>query len=135
MLNLIRKLRIRRLKWMGHILRAGPGILMFCVIRAQIEMGQQGNLLMDTPPTHINRGTSSPCDGQSFVARTCGWNSLVFTLFLNTHHPEYGISDTSIYTKKKQSKLNERQPQHEMKEDRNPRVSSSFIIYDLFMIK
>ena len=48
-LNLVQKIRIRRLKWLGHILRAGPQSLMFCALRAQFEMGKQGNLLMDAP--------------------------------------------------------------------------------------
>ena len=109
MLNLIRKLRIRRLKWMGHILRAGPGILMFCVIRAQIEMGQQGNLLMDTPPTHINRGTSSPCDGQSFVARTRGWHLLVLHFISEPPLLRKGFSDTSRHNKNKNKNKNKTQ--------------------------
>ena len=52
-LNLVRKIRVRRLKWLGHILRAGPQSLMFCALKAQSEMGHQGNLLMDAP-THTS---------------------------------------------------------------------------------
>ena len=46
-LNLVRKIRIRRLKWLGHIIRAGPQSLMFCALKAQLKMGHHGNLLMD----------------------------------------------------------------------------------------
>ena len=48
-LNLVRKLRVRRLKWLGHILRAGTQTLMYSALQEQFEMGQQGNLLMDAP--------------------------------------------------------------------------------------
>lgn len=48
--NLIHKIRQRRLRWVGHILRAGPDRLTFHSLRAQLKMNHEGHLLTDTPP-------------------------------------------------------------------------------------
>ena len=48
-LNLVRKIRIRRHKWLGHILRAGEDSLMFHALKVQSDLNLQGNLLMDAP--------------------------------------------------------------------------------------
>ena len=50
--NLIRKIRMTRLRWVGHILRAGPDYLPFQALKAQVSLNCPGNLLMDTPPHH-----------------------------------------------------------------------------------
>ena len=48
--NLVKKIRERRLRWVGHIIRAGPDSLMYQTLVTQQIMGHTGNLLMDTPP-------------------------------------------------------------------------------------
>ena len=48
--NLIRRIRARRLRWLGHILRAGPGHLTFQALKTQLRLDHQGNLLSDAPP-------------------------------------------------------------------------------------
>ena len=40
---------MRRLRWVGHILRAGPGELSFQALKVQLSLGNTGNLLMDDP--------------------------------------------------------------------------------------
>ena len=49
--NLVKHLRIRRLKWMGHshILRAGPDRIAFQTIEEQRRLALPGNLLMGAP--------------------------------------------------------------------------------------
>ena len=49
-LNIINRIRARRLRWVGHILREGPEKLTYQALKAQDEMDNPGNLLMDTPP-------------------------------------------------------------------------------------
>ena len=53
--NLVRAIRKRRLKWLGHILRAGPGRITYQAVEEQRRMGLPGNLLMDAPQ-HITLG-------------------------------------------------------------------------------
>ena len=48
-LNLIHKIRQRRLRWVGHILRQGPGHITYTALEAQSLRNRQGNLLMDAP--------------------------------------------------------------------------------------
>ena len=48
--NLVKKIRERRLRWLGHIIRAGPGSTMYQALVIQHSMGHSGNLLMDAPP-------------------------------------------------------------------------------------
>lgn len=48
--NLIRKIRQRRLRWVGHILRAGPNRITFHALSAQLNMNHEGHLLTDVPP-------------------------------------------------------------------------------------
>ena len=45
--DLVRHLRIRRLKWLGHILRAGPDRITYQVIEEQRRLALPVNLLMD----------------------------------------------------------------------------------------
>ena len=49
-LDVILKIRKLRLRWLGHILRAGPDRLVYKAIVQQKSLAQEGNLLMDTPP-------------------------------------------------------------------------------------
>ena len=48
--NLVKKIRERRLRWLGHIIRAGPESIMYQPLITQHSMGRTGNLLMDVPP-------------------------------------------------------------------------------------
>ena len=48
--NLVKHIRVRRLKWIGHILRAGPDRLIYQAVEEQRRLGLPGNLLMDAPP-------------------------------------------------------------------------------------
>ena len=48
--NLVKKIRERRLRWLGHIIRAGPESTMYQALIVQHSMGHSGNLLMDAPP-------------------------------------------------------------------------------------
>ena len=47
--DLVKHIRIRRLKWLGHILRAGPDRLIYKAVEEQRKLGLPGNLLMDAP--------------------------------------------------------------------------------------
>ena len=47
--DLVLSIRRRRLRWLGHILRAGDHRLVFKAIVVQAEMGRQGNMWMDSP--------------------------------------------------------------------------------------
>ena len=47
--NLVNHIRVRRLKWLGHILRAGPDRLTYQAIEEQRRLALPGNLLMDAP--------------------------------------------------------------------------------------
>ena len=49
-LNLIHKIRQRRLRWVGHILRQGPGHIIHTALAVQSVRNKEGNLLMDAPP-------------------------------------------------------------------------------------
>ena len=48
--DLLRQIRIRRFKWLDHILRAGPSRLTYQAVVEQHRMGLPGNILMDAPP-------------------------------------------------------------------------------------
>ena len=48
--NVLLRIRRQRLKWVGHLLRAGPAHLSYQALRAQIALGKEGNLLQDAPP-------------------------------------------------------------------------------------
>ena len=52
-INLVRKLRVRRHKWLGHILRGDPSRLIAQAVRTQRAMQLKGGLLMDAPQ-HAN---------------------------------------------------------------------------------
>lgn len=49
-LNLIRRIKMRRHRWLGHILRLGPSSIVYQAIMIQDKMQLEGNLLMDAPP-------------------------------------------------------------------------------------
>ena len=48
--NLIHKLRVRRHKWLGHIIRAGPDRLIYQAVEQQNLLNLEGRLAMDAPP-------------------------------------------------------------------------------------
>ena len=48
--DLVKAIRTRRFKWLGHILRAGPSRLIYQAVAEQFKMGKPGNILMDAPP-------------------------------------------------------------------------------------
>ena len=48
-LNIIKKIRMCRHRWLGYILRRGPGSIAFQTLKVQSQMGEEGNPLMDTP--------------------------------------------------------------------------------------
>ena len=52
-LDLVRKIRIRRHKWLGHILRGNPTRLIAQAVDEQRALQVKGGLLMDAPP-HSN---------------------------------------------------------------------------------
>ena len=47
--DLVLSIRRRRLRWLGHILRAGDERIVFDAIKVQTLMDHQGNLWMDSP--------------------------------------------------------------------------------------
>ena len=48
--NIIHKLRTRRLRWVGNILRAGPLNPTYQALKVQLTMNKADNLLADAPP-------------------------------------------------------------------------------------
>ena len=48
--DLVRSIRVRRFKWLGHILRAGPSRLIYQAVEEQRRLALPGNILMDAPP-------------------------------------------------------------------------------------
>ena len=48
-LNLVKRIRMRRHRWLGHILRLGPSSITFQALKVQHQMQAEGNLLMDAP--------------------------------------------------------------------------------------
>lgn len=51
-LNLVRRIRMRRHRWLGHILRLGPDSITYQVLKVQHQLNAEGNLLMDAPPPY-----------------------------------------------------------------------------------
>ena len=47
--DLVKHIRVRRLRWLGQILRGDQNRLLFKAIKVQLTMNAPGNLLMDTP--------------------------------------------------------------------------------------
>lgn len=68
-LNLVRNIRIRRYRWLGHILRTSPSRLIHHTLKCQAIMNVQGNLLMDAPPF------SSPQDLRDQARDRATWKS------------------------------------------------------------
>ena len=48
--NLVLSIRVRRFRWLGHILRAGPSRLTHKAVVEQYAIKKPGNILMDAPP-------------------------------------------------------------------------------------
>ena len=48
--DLVRNIRIRRYRWLGHILRTSPDRLIHQALKCQAIMNAEGNLFMDAPP-------------------------------------------------------------------------------------
>ena len=68
--NLIHKIRIRRHKWLGHIIRAGPDRLIYQAVEAQRQLGTPGGLCMDAP-------LDGPISGlTSLTADRAGWRDM-----------------------------------------------------------
>ena len=51
--DVVKHIRVRRLRWLGQILRDNQGRLLFKVMEVQYSMQIPGNLFMDAPP-HVN---------------------------------------------------------------------------------
>ena len=69
--NLIHKIRQRRLRWVGHILRQGPGHIIYTALAAQATSNSEGNLLMDAPP-HVHLDDLVP-----LAMDRAAWGSMV----------------------------------------------------------
>ena len=63
--NLVRAICQRRLKWLGHILRAGPSTLSYKSIEEQSRLGLPGNILMDSP-FHTSIGIAALATNRKF---------------------------------------------------------------------
>ena len=48
--DLVRSIRLRRFRWLGHILRAGEDRLIYQALSCQFNTDKQGNLFCDAPP-------------------------------------------------------------------------------------
>jgi len=48
--DVVKHIRVRRLRWLGQILRGNQGRLLFKAMEAQHSMRNPGNLFMDAPP-------------------------------------------------------------------------------------
>ena len=69
--NLIHRIRQRRLRWVGHILRQGPEHITYTALAAQSHRNLEGNLLMDAPPhAHLDDLTHLAMD-------RAAWGSMV----------------------------------------------------------
>ena len=54
--DLVKKIRQRRLRWLGHLLRAGNDRLTYHALQSQINLQQRaGNLFIDAPSFHISK--------------------------------------------------------------------------------
>ena len=51
--DVVKRIRVRRLRWLGQILRGNQGRLLFKAMEAQHAMQSPGNLFMDAPP-HVD---------------------------------------------------------------------------------
>ena len=51
--DIVKHIRIRRLRWLGQILRGNQGRLIFKALESQHAMRNPGNLFMDAPP-HVD---------------------------------------------------------------------------------
>ena len=48
--DLVRDIRCRRHKWLGHILRMPGERLLKVAVKVQLDLGSEGNIFMDVPP-------------------------------------------------------------------------------------
>ena len=51
--DLLSRIRVTRLRWLGHILREGEDRLMCQAVKGQRVIGKFGDLLMDAPPPSL----------------------------------------------------------------------------------
>ena len=79
-LNIIRKIRQRRLRWVGHILRAGSHRLAYKALQVQQQLAKQGHLLMDAPPSLKHGSFSRASQRQSRLVRPCKINSSILVI-------------------------------------------------------
>ena len=79
-LNLVRKLRIRRHKWLGHILRGNPTRLIAQAVDEQRALQVKGGLLMDAPP-HSNLD-----ELKTLAADRAAWADLQKDIPLSHYH-------------------------------------------------
>ena len=70
--NLVRQIRIRRYRWLGHILRSCPHRLIHQALSCQAVMDAPGNLLMDAPPfnspEHLREQAADRATWKSHIA-------------------------------------------------------------------
>ena len=72
--DVVKHVRIRRLRWLGQILRGDQNRLLFKAVETQLTMGIPGNLLMDAP-------TNTSLDDLVTLAHDKGyWTSLEATI-------------------------------------------------------
>ena len=69
--NVIMVIRKRRLRWVGHLLRAGPTHLGYQALQAQMNLGRPGNLLMDAPTHHSLQNLARLAEDRAY------WSQLV----------------------------------------------------------
>ena len=51
--DIVKHIRVRRLRWLGQILRDNQGRLLFKALETQFTIRNPGNLFMDAPP-HVD---------------------------------------------------------------------------------
>ena len=67
--DLVLSIRKRRLRWLGHILRAGKEQPAYQAVMEQSTQGRSGNLLMDAPIFHsIDQLAQTACDREYWRA-------------------------------------------------------------------
>ena len=77
--DLVLSIRKRRLRWLGHILRAGKEQPAYQAVMEQSTQGRSGNLLMDAPIFHsFDQLAQTACDREYWRAlvRNLKWSLL-----------------------------------------------------------
>ena len=68
-LDLTRRIRKQRLRWLGQILRDGPQRLIYKAVETQHEHNMEGGLLMDVPPVdNLHELIPLACDRAAWCA-------------------------------------------------------------------